>query len=51
VRGGVSTELTLQINKSIIDWVVQHIKVADKDIGKYINEQKSKTAGFALQYQ
>ena len=40
LKNGVSVQFTLQINRSIINWVVQHIQIADADIGRHINEQK-----------
>jgi len=37
---GPSAKFTLDLNKSIIDWIVRHIKSADAEFGKYYNEHK-----------
>jgi len=39
-KNGPSTAFTLQLNKSIIDWIVKHIKHVDVELGKFINEKK-----------
>ena len=42
LKKGASQEFTAQIRRSIIDWVVQHVRVADADIGKYVNTEMRK---------
>jgi len=37
---GPSVNFTLQLNKSIIDWIVKHIRHVDIELGKFINEKK-----------
>jgi len=37
---GPSPKFTLDLSRSIIDWVVRHIKSADVEFGKYYNSQK-----------
>jgi hemerythrin-like metal-binding protein len=37
---GPSAAFTLQLNKSIIDWIVKHIRHVDVELGKFINENK-----------
>jgi hemerythrin len=39
-KNGPSAAFTLQLNKSIIDWIVRHIKHVDIELGKFINEAK-----------
>jgi len=39
-NNGPSAAFTLQLNKSIIDWIVKHIKHVDVELGKFINEKK-----------
>ncbi|MCL2853568.1 MAG: hypothetical protein FWE20_11180 [Defluviitaleaceae bacterium] len=39
LKNGPSTQLTLRINKSIIEWIVKHIKNVDVDLGKHINSR------------
>ncbi|MCL2254232.1 MAG: bacteriohemerythrin [Lachnospiraceae bacterium] len=34
---GSSAKFTLELNKSIINWIVKHIKSADVELGKYLN--------------
>jgi hemerythrin len=36
-ESGPSPKFTLDMNKSIIDWIVRHIKSADVEFGKYYN--------------
>jgi hemerythrin len=36
VAKGPSVDFTLRLNESIIKWIVQHIKTADKELGKHI---------------
>jgi hemerythrin-like metal-binding protein len=38
-KEGHSTKLALDINSSLIQWVLNHIRTADGDIGKYYREQ------------
>ena len=38
---GPSPKFTLDLSKSIIDWIVRHIKSADVEFGKYYNAQKA----------
>jgi hemerythrin len=40
LKNGASPQFINDLTKSIIDWVVQHIRVADADIGKFVNSQK-----------
>ncbi|MCL1828193.1 MAG: hemerythrin family protein [Oscillospiraceae bacterium] len=35
---GPSAKFTLDLNKTIIDWIVRHIKSADVEFGKYYRE-------------
>ncbi len=37
---GASAKFTLSLNKSVIDWVIRHIKSADAEFGKYYQAQK-----------
>jgi hemerythrin len=37
---GPSPKFTLDLSRSIIDWIVRHIKSADVEFGKYYNSQK-----------
>jgi len=39
-QNGPSTAFTLQLNKSIIDWIVKHIRHVDVELGKFLNENK-----------
>ena len=36
---GPSAQFTLLLNKSIIEWIVKHIKNVDVDLGRHINER------------
>ena len=38
---GPSPKFTLDLTKSIINWIVTHIKSADVELGKYYNAQKA----------
>ena len=38
-KNGPSVQFTLQLNKSIIDWIVKHIRSADTELGKFLNSQ------------
>ncbi len=35
IANGASAKFTLNLNKSVIDWVIRHIKSADKEFGVY----------------
>ncbi len=37
---GASAKFTLELNKSIVGWVVRHIKTADAEFGKYYKASK-----------
>lgn len=37
-RNGPSAAFTLQLNKSVIDWIVKHIRSSDKELGRYLNK-------------
>jgi len=37
-KNGPSPVLTLQINKSIISWIVKHIRTSDMALGQFINK-------------
>jgi len=39
-KNGPSAKFTLQLNKSIIEWIVKHIRHVDVELGKFINEKK-----------
>ena len=39
-KNGPSVQFTLQLNKSIIGWIVKHIKNVDVELGRFINEHK-----------
>lgn len=39
-QNGPSAAFTLQLSKSIIDWIVKHIKSVDIELGKFLNEKK-----------
>jgi len=41
-KKGPGAAFTLQLNKSIIEWIVKHIKHVDVELGKIINERQSK---------
>ena len=36
-QNGPSVTFTLQLNKSIIDWIVKHIRHVDVELGKFLN--------------
>ena len=36
-KNGASTEFTLRMNKSMVDWIVKHIKNVDVEFCKYIS--------------
>ncbi len=36
---GTSAKFTLDLNNSIVNWIVRHIKAADVEFGKYYREQ------------
>ena len=38
---GASAKFTLNLNKSVIDWVIRHIKSADKEFGAYYQSHKA----------
>ncbi|MCL2617038.1 MAG: hemerythrin family protein [Defluviitaleaceae bacterium] len=38
-KNGPSAMFTLQLNKSIIEWIVKHIKHVDIELGKFINQK------------
>jgi len=38
-KNGPSIAFTLQLNKSIIEWIVKHIKNVDVDLGIFINSK------------
>ena len=38
-NNGPSVNFTMQLNKSIIDWIVKHIRYVDVDMGKFISEK------------
>jgi hemerythrin len=40
MKNGPSVQFTLQLSKSIIDWIIKHIKNVDKELGVYINQNK-----------
>lgn len=37
---GISAKFTLDLNNSIINWIVRHIKTVDVELGKYYNATK-----------
>ena len=39
-RNGPSAKFTLDLNNSIVSWIVRHIKSADVELGKYLKSQK-----------
>ena len=39
-KNGPSAAFTLQLSKSIIDWIVKHIRSADVELGRFLNEKK-----------
>lgn len=39
-ENGYSAKFTLTLSKSMIDWLVKHIKSADAELGKFIKSQK-----------
>lgn len=41
LKNGPSAQFTLQLNKSVIGWIVRHIKTADRELGKFLNENKA----------
>ena len=38
-KNGPSLDFTLRLNKSIIDWIIKHIRSADRELGIFINEK------------
>jgi hemerythrin len=36
-KNGPSISFSMQLNKSIIDWIVRHIRTVDKELGAFIN--------------
>jgi len=39
-RNGASAEFSNHLNKSIIDWIINHIRVADVELGKFLNGKR-----------
>jgi hemerythrin len=37
---GVSAKFTLELNNSIVNWIVKHIKTVDTEFGKYYRNEK-----------
>lgn len=37
-KNGASAVFTLQLNNSIIEWIVKHIKHVDVELGKFLNQ-------------
>jgi len=37
---GPSVQFSLQLSKSIIDWIIKHIKNVDRELGMFINSKK-----------
>lgn len=37
---GISSKFTIDLNNSIIVWIVRHIKTVDVELGKYIREHQ-----------
>lgn len=40
MANGVSAKFTLDLNNSIVNWIVRHIKTVDVEFGKYYQSQK-----------
>lgn len=40
-NGGSTLTLTIEINKKVIDWLINHIGKMDREFGNYIKEQKA----------
>lgn len=40
-NGGSTLTLTIEINKKVIDWLINHIGKMDREFGNYIEEQKA----------
>ena len=38
-ENGVSTQFTLKLNNTVINWIVKHIRTADAELGRYLNKQ------------
>lgn len=38
-KEGVNPLLIIQMNRLLIEWLLQHIKKADKELGKYLKEK------------
>jgi len=36
---GASFNFTMELNKSIIDWIMRHIRVMDKELGAFLNSK------------
>jgi hemerythrin len=43
VKNGPTVQITLQINKSIIEWIVKHIKNVDVELGKFLKSKVGST--------
>jgi hemerythrin len=41
MANGVSAKFTLDLNNSIVNWIVRHIKTVDVELGKYIQAHSS----------
>ena len=41
-KNGPSAAFTLQLSKSIIDWIVKHIKEVDVELGRFLNAKNLK---------
>jgi hemerythrin len=39
ITNGASLKYTMDLNNSIITWIVRHIKTADVELGKYISSR------------
>ena len=39
VKNGPSLDFTMHLNKSVIEWIVKHIRSADKELGAYVNSR------------
>jgi len=37
---GASAEFSAQLNKSVVEWIIKHIRHADVELGKFLNSPK-----------
>jgi len=38
-KNGPSLDFAMHLNKSVIEWIIRHIRSADKELGAYVNSK------------